>query len=51
MANYGNNRTYAVHGIDSEKTPMSTFEKEDGTQISFKEYFEKNYGVEITDKE
>lgn len=33
-----NNKTYAVDDIDFNRTALDTFEKRDGTKISFAEY-------------
>ncbi|KAM9095070.1 piwi-like protein 1 [Sarcophilus harrisii] len=45
-----NNRTYRVDGIDWKQTPQSTFKK-DGSDISFLDYYRKQYGTRITDLE
>ncbi|XP_074155674.1 piwi-like protein 1 isoform X2 [Sminthopsis crassicaudata] len=45
-----NNRTYRVDGIDWNQTPQSTFKK-DGSDISFLDYYRKQYRTRITDLE
>lgn len=42
-----NNKTYRVEDIDFTQTALSTFQKRDGTEISFKDYFESRYQVKI----
>ena len=44
-----NNKTYRVDDIDWKLNPTSTFTKEDGTSISYKEYLEGRYEIKITD--
>jgi aubergine-like protein len=44
-----NNKTYRVDDIDWEKHPSDTFEKADGTKITFKEYYETVYEKTVTD--
>lgn len=43
-----NNRTYTISDIDFEKTPKTTFQTKNG-EISYVDYYKKNYGVDIHD--
>ncbi|KAG7332045.1 hypothetical protein KOW79_003879 [Hemibagrus wyckioides] len=43
-----NNKTYRIDDIAWDHTPNNTFKRGD-TDISFKEYFMKQYGLQITD--
>ncbi|MCJ8735396.1 hypothetical protein PDJAM_G00246210 [Pangasius djambal] len=43
-----NNKTYRIDDIAWDHTPNNTFKKGD-TDISFKEYYKKQYGLQITD--
>ena len=43
-----NNKTYKVDDIDWNKNPSSTFNK-NGTDVTFKEYFEKRYDKPVQD--
>ena len=43
-----NNKTYKVDDIDWNKNPSSTFNK-NGTDVTFKEYFEKRYEKPVQD--
>ncbi|KAK3566050.1 hypothetical protein QTP86_025034, partial [Hemibagrus guttatus] len=43
-----NNKTYRIDDIAWDHTPNNTFKKGD-TDISFKEYYMKQYGLQITD--
>lgn len=45
---YGRNNIYTLLGIDFEKTPLSTFDK-NGKEISYLEYFHQNYKIKIKD--
>ncbi|KAM9811002.1 piwi-like protein 2 [Neosynchiropus ocellatus] len=42
-----NNRTYRVDGIEWAKSPKGTFQLMDGSEITFVEYYKKNYGIQI----
>ncbi|KFP74741.1 Piwi-like 1, partial [Apaloderma vittatum] len=44
-----NNRTYRIDGIDWDANPQCTFRKADGSEISFVDYYKKQYNQEITD--
>ncbi|KRT81648.1 hypothetical protein AMK59_5055 [Oryctes borbonicus] len=46
-----NNRTYHIDDIDWNSTPLSTFKKNDGTSISYLQYFKERYSVNVTDKQ
>lgn len=48
LAEYGNNRTYRIDGIEWEKCPADTFETRDGP-VKFCDYFQKTYNKKITD--
>lgn len=43
-----NNKTYRIDGIAWDHTPNNTFKK-GGTDISFRNYFKSQYGLDITD--
>ncbi|XP_044132910.1 piwi-like protein 2 [Bufo gargarizans] len=42
-----NNRTYRIDDIDWNKTPKDVFTMTDGTNISFIDYYSKNYGITV----
>ncbi|XP_077325966.1 piwi-like protein 2 isoform X2 [Lithobates pipiens] len=42
-----NNRTYRIDDIEWNKTPNDVFTMADGSNISFLEYYSKNYGITI----
>ncbi|XP_035236171.1 piwi-like protein 2 [Anguilla anguilla] len=42
-----NNRTYRIDDIEWAKSPKDTFTMADGSQISFLDYYSKNYGITI----
>ncbi|XP_067557331.1 piwi-like protein 1 isoform X2 [Pseudorca crassidens] len=44
-----NNKTYRIDDIDWDQNPKSTFRKADGSEVSFLEYYRKQYNQEITD--
>uniref|UniRef100_A0A1A9ZRF5 Piwi domain-containing protein n=1 Tax=Glossina pallidipes TaxID=7398 RepID=A0A1A9ZRF5_GLOPL len=44
-----NNKTYRIDDICFEKNPQSTFTFKEGT-VSFLDYYQKNYNIEIKDK-
>lgn len=48
MANYGNKRLYRITGVDKSKTPLSPFSDQKIAR-TFKEYYEKHYGLKIKD--
>ncbi|XP_060786656.1 piwi-like protein 1 [Neoarius graeffei] len=43
-----NNKTYRIDDIAWDQTPNNTFKKGD-TDVTFKEYYQKQYGLQITD--
>ncbi|NXX19423.1 PIWL1 protein, partial [Podargus strigoides] len=44
-----NNRTYRVDDIDWDANPLCTFRKADGSEISYVDYYKKQYNEVITD--
>ncbi|KAJ8263194.1 hypothetical protein COCON_G00156510 [Conger conger] len=42
-----NNRTYRIDDVEWSKSPKDTFTMADGSQISFLDYYSKNYGITI----
>ncbi|XP_077164516.1 piwi-like protein 1 [Paroedura picta] len=44
-----NNKTYRVDDIDWDSNPQNVFKKSDGSEISFVDYYKKQYNQEITD--
>ncbi|XP_064025078.1 piwi-like protein 1 [Pogoniulus pusillus] len=44
-----NNKTYRIDGIDWDGKPEHIFRKADGTEISFVDYYKRQYNQEITD--
>ncbi|XP_009069078.1 PREDICTED: piwi-like protein 1 [Acanthisitta chloris] len=44
-----NNRTYRIDDIDWDNSPKGTFRKSDGTEISYVDYYKKQYNLVITD--
>ncbi|XP_018425718.1 PREDICTED: piwi-like protein 2 [Nanorana parkeri] len=42
-----NNRTYRIDDIEWNKSPKDVFTLADGTNISFLEYYSKNYGITV----
>nr|XP_033813092.1 piwi-like protein 1 isoform X1 [Geotrypetes seraphini]XP_033813093.1 piwi-like protein 1 isoform X1 [Geotrypetes seraphini]XP_033813094.1 piwi-like protein 1 isoform X1 [Geotrypetes seraphini]XP_033813095.1 piwi-like protein 1 isoform X1 [Geotrypetes seraphini]XP_033813096.1 piwi-like protein 1 isoform X1 [Geotrypetes seraphini] len=44
-----NNKTYRVDDIDWDTNPKFTFKKSDGSEISYIDYYKKQYNQEITD--
>ncbi|XP_027627375.1 piwi-like protein 3 [Tupaia chinensis] len=44
-----NNKTYKVDAIDWKRRPSDIFEKSDGTEITFVEYYKQHYKEVITD--
>jgi aubergine-like protein len=47
VAYYGNFRMYRVTAIDYKQTPLSKFKTEDGKEITFVDYYKKQYGIKI----
>nr|XP_060509297.1 piwi-like protein 2 isoform X2 [Panthera onca] len=46
-----NNRTYRIDDVDWNKTPKDTFTMSDGKEITFLEYYSKNYGITIKEED
>nr|KAG5694357.1 hypothetical protein BaRGS_002211 [Batillaria attramentaria] len=46
-----NNKTYRVDDIDWQARPTGTFQKSDGSSVTFKDYFWQAYGHKIEDDE
>jgi len=44
-----NNKTYRIDDIDWEKHPTDSFQKADGSSITFKEYYETVYEKKVND--
>ncbi|NXW49861.1 PIWL1 protein, partial [Nyctiprogne leucopyga] len=44
-----NNKTYRVDDIDWDANPQCTFRKADGSEISYVEYYKRQYNQEISD--
>uniref|UniRef100_A0A1B6BXC6 Piwi domain-containing protein n=1 Tax=Clastoptera arizonana TaxID=38151 RepID=A0A1B6BXC6_9HEMI len=44
-----NNKIYRVDDIEFSKNPLSTFENNEGKMISFKDYYQQRYSLEIRD--
>ncbi|XP_069623085.1 piwi-like protein 2 [Ranitomeya imitator] len=44
-----NNRTYRIDDIEWSKSPNDVFTMSDGTNISFIDYYSKNYGITVKD--
>ncbi|XP_065594749.1 piwi-like protein 1 isoform X1 [Cyrtonyx montezumae] len=44
-----NNRTYRVDDIDWDANPQCTFRRADGSEISYIDYYKRQYNQEITD--
>lgn len=44
-----NNRTYRVDDVDWSVTPKSTFNRSDGTSISYIQYYRERYNLKISD--
>ncbi|KAL4223114.1 Piwi-like protein 1 [Mactra antiquata] len=44
-----NNKTYRIDDIDWNKKPHDTFQLRDGSRISYKDYYQKSYGIPVTD--
>nr|XP_019569998.1 PREDICTED: piwi-like protein 2 [Rhinolophus sinicus] len=46
-----NNRTYRIDDVDWNKTPKDSFTMSDGTEITFLEYYSKNYGITVKEED
>ncbi|XP_054830438.1 piwi-like protein 4 [Eublepharis macularius] len=46
-----NNKTYRVDDIEWSVNPKHTFQKRDGTQISYEDYYKQQYDVVLSDLE
>ncbi|XP_073748733.1 piwi-like protein 2 isoform X3 [Callorhinus ursinus] len=46
-----NNRTYRIDDVDWNKTPKDSFTMSDGKEITFLEYYSKNYGITIKEED
>nr|XP_035931051.1 piwi-like protein 2 isoform X2 [Halichoerus grypus] len=46
-----NNRTYRIDDVDWNKTPKDSFTVSDGKEITFLEYYSKNYGITIKEED
>ncbi|XP_045391389.1 piwi-like protein 2 isoform X2 [Lemur catta] len=46
-----NNRTYRIDDVDWNKTPKDSFTMSDGKEITFLEYYSKNYGITVKDED
>ncbi|KAM5264118.1 piwi-like protein 2 [Ctenodactylus gundi] len=46
-----NNRTYRIDDVDWNKTPKDSFTMSDGKEITFLEYYRKNYGITIKEED
>ncbi|XP_075411835.1 piwi-like protein 2 isoform X2 [Tenrec ecaudatus] len=46
-----NNRTYRVDDVDWNKTPKDSFTMSDGKDITFLEYYSKNYGITVKEED
>lgn len=44
-----NNKTYKIDDIDFASSPQSTFEKADGSQISYVAYYKQHHSIDIHD--
>ncbi|XP_075705350.1 piwi-like protein 1 [Rhinoderma darwinii] len=44
-----NNKTYRIDEISWNMTPLSTFKKSDGSEISFVDYYKNQYNEEVKD--
>lgn len=43
-----NNKTYTIHDIDFNQTPLNTFKTKDG-EVTYVQYYKTNYGLDIQD--
>uniref|UniRef100_A0A8C6DI49 Piwi-like protein 2 n=1 Tax=Moschus moschiferus TaxID=68415 RepID=A0A8C6DI49_MOSMO len=46
-----NNRTYRIDDVDWNKTPKDSFTMSDGKEITFLEYYSKNYGITVKEED
>ena len=46
-----NNRTYRVEDIDWQQSPSSQFAKEDGSRVSYVDYYQQQHNVTITQRD
>ncbi|XP_047616467.1 piwi-like protein 2 [Phacochoerus africanus] len=46
-----NNRTYRIDDVDWNKTPKDSFSMSDGKEITFLEYYSKNYGITVREED
>ncbi|XP_007529185.1 piwi-like protein 2 [Erinaceus europaeus] len=46
-----NNRTYRIDDVDWNKSPKDSFTMSDGKEITFLEYYSKNYGITIKEED
>ncbi|KAB0348414.1 hypothetical protein FD754_013271 [Muntiacus muntjak] len=46
-----NNRTYRIDDVDWNKTPRDSFTMSDGKEITFLEYYSKNYGITVKEED
>lgn len=44
-----NNKTYRVDDIEWSVKPTDTFQKQDGSQISYEDYYKQQYGIVLSD--
>lgn len=44
-----NNKTYRIDDIDWDMTPKSSFERKDGSKITYLEYYQNAWNIRITD--
>lgn len=44
-----NNRTYRVDDVDWQSNPKTTFDKKDGSKISYADYYQQRYNLKIKD--
>ncbi|NWI90149.1 PIWL1 protein, partial [Pitta sordida] len=45
-----NNKTYRIDDINWDSNPMGTFRKSDGSEISFMDYYKKQYNIDIAER-
>ncbi|CAD8170790.1 unnamed protein product [Paramecium pentaurelia] len=49
LATYGNYRLYKISAVDFKKNPNSTFQLDDGKQITYAQYYQERYKIKIND--
>ena len=49
IASRYNNKSYKVDDIDFQASPKSTFTNEKGEELSYMDYYKRQYGLEIRD--